>query len=77
MMNKIGTKGILDDIEKETALRKLIVEYDENHNTKSKITYKDIYEFVKSQYDKDKVGFYHLFYNLLWHLNRRNTADYC
>ena len=37
MMNKIGTKGILDDIEKETALRKLIVEYDENHNTKSKI----------------------------------------
>lgn len=58
MMNKIGTKGILDDIEKETALRKLIVEYDENHNTKSKITYKDIYEFVKSQYDKDKVGFY-------------------
>ncbi|EGQ26214.1 hypothetical protein HMPREF9372_1783 [Sporosarcina newyorkensis 2681] len=58
MMNKIGTKGILDDIEKETALRKLIVEYDENHNTKSKITFKDIYEFVKSQYDKDKVGFY-------------------
>jgi hypothetical protein len=31
-MNKIGTKGILDDIEKETALRTLIVEYDENHN---------------------------------------------
>jgi len=57
-MNKIGTKGILDDIEKETALRTLIVEYDENHNTKSKITYKDIYEFVKSQYDTDKVAFY-------------------
>ena len=38
-MNKIGTKGILDDIEKETSLRKLIVEYDENHNIKSKITY--------------------------------------
>lgn len=50
-MNKIGTKGILDDIEKETALRKLIVEYDENHNIKSKITYKNIYEFVKSQYN--------------------------
>ena len=50
-MNKIGTKGILDDIEKEIALRKLIVEYDENHNIKSKITYKDIYEFVKSQYN--------------------------
>ncbi len=58
MMNKIGTKGILDDIEKETALRQLIVEYDENHNIKSKITYKDIYEFVKSQYDKNKVDFY-------------------
>jgi hypothetical protein len=57
-MNKIGTKGILDDIEKETALRKLIVEYDENHNIKSKITYKDIYEFVKSQYDNGKVDFY-------------------
>lgn len=57
-MNKIGTKGILDDIEKETALRKLIVEYDDNHNIKSKITYKDIYEFVKSQYDTDKVSFY-------------------
>lgn len=57
-MNKIGTKGILDDIEKETALRQLIVEYDENHNIKSKITYKDIYEFVKSQYDTDKVAFY-------------------
>ncbi|WP_241139010.1 hypothetical protein [Bacillus mycoides] len=57
-MNKIGTKGILDDIEKETALRQLIVEYDENHNIKSKITYKDIYEFVKSQYDKNKVDFY-------------------
>ncbi|PTC13859.1 hypothetical protein C6557_08820 [Bacillus wiedmannii] len=58
MMNKIGTKGILDDIEKETALRHLIVEYDENHNIKSKITYKDIYEFVKSQYDNNKVDFY-------------------
>lgn len=58
MMNKIGTKGILDDIEKETALRHLIVEYDENHNNKSKITYKDIYEFVKSQYDNNKVDFY-------------------
>lgn len=57
-MNKIGTKGILHDIEKETLLRKLIVEYDENHNIKSKITYKDIYEFVKSQYDIDKVDFY-------------------
>ncbi|MEK4601257.1 hypothetical protein MHH42_09405 [Bacillus sp. FSL L8-0099] len=57
-MNKIGTKGILDDIEKETALRHLIVEYDENHNIKSKITYKDIYEFVKSQYNNNKVDFY-------------------
>ncbi len=58
MMNKIGTKGILDDIEKETTLRQLIVEYDENHNIKSKITYKDIYEFVKSQYNNNKVDFY-------------------
>ncbi|UNP78020.1 hypothetical protein MN033_07485 [Bacillus nitratireducens] len=57
-MNKIGTKGILDDIEKETTLRQLIVEYDENHNIKSKITYKDIYEFVKSQYNNNKVDFY-------------------
>jgi uncharacterized coiled-coil protein SlyX len=57
-MNKIGTKGILDDIEKVTALRMLIVEYDDNHNIKSKITYKDIYEFVKSQYDADKVAFH-------------------
>ncbi|MFT0562232.1 hypothetical protein [Bacillus cereus] len=57
-MNKIGTKGILDDIEKETALRQLIVEYDENHNIKSKITYKDIYEFVKLQYNNNKVDFY-------------------
>lgn len=58
MMNKIGTKGILDDIEKEIALRTLIVEYDENNNIKSKISYKDIYEFVKSQYENDKVDFY-------------------
>ncbi|WP_249421461.1 MULTISPECIES: hypothetical protein [Bacillus cereus group] len=57
-MNKIGTKGILDDIEKETTLRRLIVEYDENHNIKSKITYKAIYEFVKSQYNNNKVDFY-------------------
>lgn len=57
-MNKIGTKGILDDIEKETALRQLIVEYDENHNIKSKITYKDIYEFVKSRYDNGQIDFY-------------------
>lgn len=57
-MNKIGTKGILDDIEKETTLRKMIVEYDENHNIKSKITYKDIYEFVKIQYDNDQVDFH-------------------
>lgn len=57
-MNKIGTKGILDDIAKETALRKLIVEYDENHNIKSKITYKDIYDFVKSQYEKGNADFY-------------------
>lgn len=58
MMNKIGTKGILDDIEKETTLRQLIVEYDENHIIKSKITYKDIYEFVKLQYNNNKVDFY-------------------
>lgn len=58
MMNKIGTRGILDDIEKETTLRQLIVEYDENHNIKSKIIYKDIYEFVKSQYNNNKVDFY-------------------
>ncbi|CAM3887696.1 hypothetical protein BALU111458_05010 [Bacillus luti] len=58
MMNKIGTKGILDDIEKEKTLRQLIVEYDENHNIKSKITYKDIYEFVKLQYNNNKVDFY-------------------
>ncbi|WP_242660482.1 hypothetical protein [Bacillus luti] len=57
-MNKIGTKGILDDIEKEKTLRQLIVEYDENHNIKSKITYKDIYEFVKLQYNNNKVDFY-------------------
>ena len=57
-MNKIGTKGILDDIEKETVLRKLIVEYDENHNIKSKITYKNIYEFVKSQYVIGHTDFY-------------------
>ncbi|MED2037832.1 hypothetical protein P4V58_11595 [Bacillus wiedmannii] len=57
-MNKIGTRGILDDIEKETTLRQLIVEYDENHNIKSKIIYKDIYEFVKSQYNNNKVDFY-------------------
>ncbi|WP_238174846.1 hypothetical protein [Bacillus thuringiensis] len=57
-MNKIGTKGILDDIEKETTLRQLIVEYDENHNIKSKMTYKDIYEFVKLQYNNNKVDFY-------------------
>ena len=58
MMNKIGTKGILDDTEKETALRKQIVEFDENYNIKAKITYKDIYEFVKSQYDIGIVDFY-------------------
>ncbi|MEK3726602.1 hypothetical protein [Lysinibacillus sp. FSL W8-0953] len=57
-MNQNGTKGILDDLEKETALRKLIVEFDENHNIKSKITYKEIYEFVKSQYDIGKTDFY-------------------
>lgn len=57
-MNKIGTKGILDDIEKEIALRTQIVEYDENHNNKSKISYKDIYEFIKAQYDKEKIDFY-------------------
>ncbi|KUF28629.1 hypothetical protein [Lysinibacillus sp. F5] len=57
-MNQNGTKGILDDLEKETALRKLIVEFDENHNSKSKITYKEIYEFIKSQYDMGKADFY-------------------
>ncbi len=57
-MNQNGTKGILDDLEKETALRKLIVEFDENHNIKSKITYKEIYEFVKSQYDIGSADFY-------------------
>lgn len=57
-MNQNGTKGILDDLEKETVLRKLIVEFDENHNIKSKITYKEIYEFVKSQYDIGNADFY-------------------
>lgn len=57
-MNKNGIKGILNDIGKERKLRKLIVEYDENHNIKSKITYKDIYEFVKLEFNNGKIDFY-------------------
>ncbi|MFJ8070707.1 hypothetical protein ACIQZD_17385 [Peribacillus sp. NPDC096447] len=57
-MNKNGIKGILNDIGKERELRKLIVEYDENHNINSKITYKDIYEFVKLEFNNDKIDFY-------------------
>ncbi|WP_245210688.1 hypothetical protein [Priestia aryabhattai] len=58
ILNRSGTKGILHDINKERALRKLIVEYDEKLNTKSKITYKNIYEFIKSEFSNGKIDFY-------------------
>ncbi|MEB4884458.1 hypothetical protein, partial [Priestia megaterium] len=57
-MNRSGTKGILHDVNKEKVLRKLIVEYDEEFNTKSKITYKNIYEFVKTNFNNGKIDFY-------------------
>ncbi|GAB1773217.1 hypothetical protein [Priestia megaterium] len=57
-MNKNGIKGILHDLNKEKILRELIVEYDERFNMKSKITYKNIYEFVKSNFNNGKIDFY-------------------
>jgi len=57
-MNKNGASGILDDNNKEFQLRSLIVEFDEKHNLKSKISYKGIYDYVVSSYNEKKIDFY-------------------
>lgn len=57
-MNKNGKKGILDDGNKEKKLRSLIVQFDEKHNLKSKVTHKDIFEFVKKTYERGKLNFF-------------------
>ncbi|PFG81520.1 hypothetical protein DL97_1116 [Bacillus sp. YF23] len=57
-MNKNGKKGILDGGNKEKQLRSLIVEFDEKHNLKSKVTYKDIFEFVKKNYEQGEIEFF-------------------
>ncbi|MDA1501595.1 hypothetical protein PDJ82_08300 [Bacillus cereus group sp. TH43LC] len=57
-MNKNGIKGILDDANKEKELRSLIVRFDEKHNLKSKVTYKDIFEFVKKTYEQGGIEFF-------------------
>lgn len=57
-MNKNGASGILDDSNKEFQLRSLIAEFDENHNLKSKISYKDIYNYVQTSYIEKKIDFY-------------------
>ncbi|WP_255253897.1 hypothetical protein [Bacillus toyonensis] len=57
-MNKNGIKGILDDTNKEKELRSLIVRFDEKHNLKSKVTYKDIFEFVKKTYEQGGIEFF-------------------
>lgn len=57
-MNKKGSKSILSDNNKEKLLRSLIVEFDENHNLKSKISYKDIYEYVKYSLEDKNNEFY-------------------
>ncbi|MGG0456769.1 hypothetical protein [Bacillus mycoides] len=57
-MNKNGIKGILDDANKEKELRSLIVQFDEKHNLKSKVTYKDIFEFVKKTYEQGEIEFF-------------------
>ncbi|MDF2084659.1 hypothetical protein [Bacillus pseudomycoides] len=57
-MNKNGKKGILDDDNKEKKLRSLIVQFDEKHNLKSKVTHKDIFEFVKKTYEQGEIEFF-------------------
>ncbi|MGA4497887.1 hypothetical protein ACPC0Q_19445 [Bacillus bombysepticus] len=57
-MNRNGIKGILDDANKEKELRTLIVQFDEKHNLKSKVTYKDIFEFVKKIYEQGEIEFF-------------------
>lgn len=57
-MNKNAASGILDDNNKECQLRSLIVEFDEKHNLKSKVSYKNIYDFVLSSYNEKKIDFY-------------------
>lgn len=57
-MNKNGIKGILDDVNKEKELRSLIVRFDEKYNLKSKVTYKDIFEFVKKTYEQGGIEFF-------------------
>lgn len=57
-MNKNGIKGILDNVNKEKELRSLIVRFDEKYNLKSKVTYKDIFEFVKKTYEQGGIEFF-------------------
>ncbi|MRB34649.1 hypothetical protein GH861_15890 [Bacillus thuringiensis] len=57
-MNKSGQKGILDDANKVKELRSLIVQFDEKHNLKSKVTYKDIFEFVKKTHGQGEIEFF-------------------
>lgn len=57
-MNKNGSKGILEDASREKLLRSMIVEFDEEYNNKSKVSYKDAFEFIKKNYDLNKINFY-------------------
>ncbi|WP_257132049.1 hypothetical protein [Bacillus wiedmannii] len=57
-MNKNGKKGILDDANKVKELRCLIVQFDEKHNLKSKVTYKDIFEFIKNTHEQGGIEFF-------------------
>jgi len=57
-MNNYGNKGILENSNKVKEIKRLIVDFDENHNIKPKITYKGIYEYVKLQFERELIDFY-------------------
>lgn len=56
-MNKRGVEGYLENKENEKKLRELIIKYDKEVNLKSRITYKDIYEYIKLCNDNGDINF--------------------
>lgn len=54
---KRGRKGILEELSNEQKLKKLILEYDKSENIDLRVSYKNIYSYVKRKYEEGAVEF--------------------
>ena len=57
-MGKRGAVGYLESVENKRLLKSLIIEFDKKENIKSKITYNDIFEYVKKCNLEGRIDFY-------------------